>query len=345
MDGATPFQTPRREQGAMIDPFGRRISYLRLSVTDRCDLRCAYCMAERMTFLPKRELLTLEELDRLASRFVTKGVRKIRLTGGEPLVRRDVMSLVRALSRHLVGGDLDELTLTTNATRLAEFAEDLARAGVRRVNVSLDSLDPDAYGRITRGGRLERAIEGIDAARAAGIAVKVNCVALKNDNADAVEDMMVWAHGRGLGFTLIEVMPLGDVGVDRLDQYAPLDEIRARLSRRFTLVDLAKRTGGPARYARVAETGGEIGFITPLTGNFCDGCNRVRVSCVGELHQCLGQSASVDLRAPLRASADDDLLSAAIDAGLAGKPFGHDFRADRRGAAPALQRHMSVTGG
>ncbi len=327
----------------MIDPFGRTISYLRLSVTDRCDLRCTYCMPERMTFLPRSEVLSLEELDRLASAFIRKGVRKLRLTGGEPLVRRNNLDLIGGLSRFLRSGDLDELTLTTNGTRLAGHSADLARFGVRRVNVSLDSLDPGTYARITRGGRLDQVVEGIDAARAAGLEVKLNAVALRDDNLDDLVGLAEWAHARGAALTVIEVMPMGSVEAERADQHVPMTEVRRRFERRWTLTDLARRTGGPARYVRTDE-GGTIGFITPLSQGFCDGCNRVRVTCTGEMFLCLGQAARADLRAPLRASADDTLLAAAIDEAIGRKPRGHDF-VIRPGVAPAVARHMSVTGG
>jgi cyclic pyranopterin phosphate synthase len=328
----------------VIDPFGRKISYLRLSVTDRCDLRCTYCMPERMAFLPRADLLGLDELDRLAAAFVRKGVRKLRLTGGEPLVRRDFMDLVRSLSRFLSDGSLDELTLTTNGSRLAQHAEALARSGIRRVNVSLDSLDPETYARITRGGRVADAIAGINAALAAGLAVKINAVALARDNLEELVALAEWAHGRGAALTVIEVMPMGAIEADRADQFVPLAEVRRRFEERWTLTDLALRTGGPARYVRTDE-GGTIGFIAPLSRNFCDGCNRVRVTCTGEMYLCLGQAAKADLRAPLRASSDDALLDAAIDAAIGRKPLGHDFAIAGRGAAPAVERHMSVTGG
>ena len=327
----------------MIDPFGRGISYLRLSVTDRCDLRCVYCMPERMTFLPRADLLSLGELDRLASAFIRKGVRTLRLTGGEPLVRTTILDLVESLSRFLESGDLDELTLTTNGIRLAEHAADLARFGVRRVNVSLDSLDPPTYARITRGGRLDRVVEGIDAALAAGLEVKINAVALRDDNLDGLVGLAEWAHARGAALTVIEVMPIGSVEAERIDQHVPMTEVRQRFEQRWTLTDLARRTGGPARYVRTGE-GGTIGFITPLSRNFCDGCNRVRVSCTGEIHLCLGQPAGADLRTPLRASADDALLDSAIDEAIGRKPRSHDF-VIQAGAAPAVARHMSVTGG
>jgi cyclic pyranopterin phosphate synthase len=337
-----------RDRGStpgLIDPFGRAISYLRVSVTDRCDFRCVYCMAENMTFLPKADLLTLEELDRLCSAFVAKGVRKLRLTGGEPLVRRGIMTLFASLSRHLESGALDELTLTTNGSQLPKFAADLVRHGVRRVNVSLDTLDADNFRAVTRWGELDKVLAGIDAAQAAGLKVKINAVALKGVNEDEIADLLRWAHGRGMELTLIEVMPLGDVGEGRLDQYLPLSMVRARLSERFTLTDIDYRSGGPARYVAVAETGGRLGFITPLTHNFCESCNRVRVTCTGTLYMCLGQEDAADLRTPLRASEADDLLAAAIEEAIARKPRGHDFVIDRRHRRPALGRHMSVTGG
>ena len=327
----------------MIDPFGRRISYLRLSVTDRCDLRCSYCMPERMAFLPRAEVLGLDELDRLAAAFIRKGVRKLRLTGGEPLVRRNILDLIAGLSRFLSSGELDELTLTTNGTRLAEHAADLARCGVRRVNVSLDSLDPATYARITRGGRLDGVVKGIDAALAAGLEVKLNAVALREDNLHELVALAEWAHARGAALTVIEVMPMGSVEAERIDQHVAMTEVRRRFEQRWTLTDLARRTGGPARYARTDE-GGTIGFITPLSRNFCDGCNRVRVTCTGDMYLCLGQAARADLRAPLRASADDAPLDAAIDEAIGRKPKGHDFVISA-GAAPAVERHMSVTGG
>ncbi|HET9640258.1 MAG TPA: GTP 3',8-cyclase MoaA [Allosphingosinicella sp.] len=327
----------------MIDPLGRTISYLRLSVTDRCDLRCAYCMPERMVFLPRAELLSLAELDRLAAAFIRKGVRKLRLTGGEPLVRKNFLDLVGSLSRFLRSGELDELTLTTNGTRLAGHAAELARCGIRRVNVSMDSLDPETYARITRGGRLDQVIEGIDAAIEAGLEVKINAVALREDNLDELVTLAEWAHARGAALTVIEVMPMGSVEADRIDQHVPMTEVRRRFERRWALTDLVRRTGGPARYVRTDE-GGTIGFITPLSRNFCDGCNRVRVTCTGEIYMCLGQPARADLRGPLRASADDALLEMAIDEAIGRKPKSHDFVV-RAGAAPSIARHMSVTGG
>ena len=329
----------------MTDPFGRRISYLRVSVTDRCDLRCFYCMAEDMTFLPKADLLTLEELDRLCSAFIHKGVKKLRLTGGEPLVRRNVMSLVRSLSRHLKSGALNELTMTTNATQLAKYAAELADCGVRRINVSLDTLDPEKFRTITRWGDLDRVLAGIEAARAAGLAVKINAVALKNMNEDEIPSLIDWAHGKGMALTLIEVMPMGEIGEGRIDQYLPLSLLRGRLAQKYTMTDLDETTGGPARYVRVAETGGTIGFITPMTHNFCESCNCVRVTCTGTLHTCLGHEDASDLRKPLRASASDEELSAAIDRAIGLKPKGHDFIIDRRHNRPSVSRHMSVTGG
>jgi cyclic pyranopterin phosphate synthase len=329
----------------MIDPFGRTITYLRVSVTDRCDLRCFYCMSEDMTFLPKADLLTLEELDRLCSVFIGKGVRKLRLTGGEPLVRRNMISLVRSLSRHLASGALDELTLTTNGSLLAKFADELADCGVRRINVSLDTLDAARFRQITRWGELDKVMAGIKAAQAAGLRVKINAVALKNLNEHEIPELIEWAHGEGMDLTLIEVMPLGDIGPGRIEQYLPLSLVRSRLESRYTLTDLDERTGGPARYTRVRETGGKLGFITPLTHNFCESCNRVRITCTGTIHTCLGQEDAADLRRPLRASADDGLVSAAIDQAIGTKPKGHDFIIDRRHSRPSVSRHMSVTGG
>jgi len=329
----------------LIDPFGRHITYLRLSVTDRCDFRCVYCMSEHMQFLPKQELLTLEELDRLATAFIRRGVRKLRLTGGEPLVRRGIMTLFRSLSRHLESGVLDELTLTTNGSQLAKNAEELADCGVRRINVSIDTLDPHKFRQITRTGDLASVLAGIRAVQAAGIAVKINTVALREANRGELPDMIEWAHGEGFDLTLIETMPLGEIEEDRTDQYLPLSEVRNFLADRWTLEDIPHRTGGPARYVRVAETGGRLGFITPLTHNFCESCNRVRITCTGTLYMCLGQGDDADLRAPLRASDSDDALDAAIDEAITRKPKGHDFVIERRGQAPALARHMSVTGG
>ena len=329
----------------LIDPFGRRISYIRVSVTDRCDFRCIYCMAEDMAFLPRRDLLTLEELDRLCSTFVARGTRKLRITGGEPLVRRNIMSLFKNLSRHLASGDLDELTLTTNGSQLAAHAEELANCGVRRINVSLDTREREKFRAITRRGDLDKVMAGIDAAQKAGLKVKINMVALKGVNESEIVPMIAWAHGRGMDLTLIEVMPLGAIEAERIDQYLPLDQVRADIARHFRLRDLDYRSGGPARYVEVEETGGRLGFITPLTHNFCESCNRVRITCTGTLYMCLGQEDSADLRAPLRAAANDDLLDAAIEAAIAHKPKGHDFIIDRAHAKPALKRHMSVTGG
>jgi GTP 3',8-cyclase len=334
-----------RPGSPLIDPFGRAISYLRVSVTDRCDFRCVYCMSEHMTFLPKADLLTLEELDRLCSVFIARGVRKLRLTGGEPLVRRGIMTLVGSLSRHLASGALDELTLTTNGSQLTKYANELAGHGVRRINVSLDTLDPDKFSAITRWGELDKVLAGIDAAQAAGLKIKINAVALKGVNEDELAALLEWAHGRGMELTLIEVMPLGDVGEGRLDQYLPLSIVRARLAERFTLTDSDHRTGGPARYVNVAETGGRLGFITPLTHNFCESCNRVRLTCTGTLFMCLGQEDAADLRSPLRASESNDLVHAALEEAISRKPKGHDFVIDRRHQRPALSRHMSVTGG
>lgn len=329
----------------IVDPFGRTISYLRVSVTDRCDFRCVYCMAEQMTFLPKPDLLTLEELDRLCSAFIRQGVRKLRLTGGEPLVRRDVLTLIRALGRHLDTGALDELTLTTNGSQLERFAGELAAAGIRRINVSLDTLDPDRFAAITRWGRLAQVLAGIDAAVLAGLRIKINMVALKGVNDDEIETMLRWCGARGFDLTLIETMPMGEIDGYRHDQYVPLSQVRADLERRLTLIDLPDRTGGPARYVQVAETGGRLGFITPLTHNFCESCNRVRLTCTGTLYMCLGQEDAADLRAPLRASATDGPLDAAIAEAIGRKPRGHDFIIDRQVRRPAVQRHMSVTGG
>ena len=335
---------PPSSQPAMIDPFGRHVTYLRVSVTDRCDFRCSYCMSEHMTFLPKKDLLSLEELDRLCSAFVAKGVRKLRITGGEPLVRKNILWLFRALSRHL-GGGLDELTLTTNGSQLPKFAQELKDAGVRRINISLDTLKPDRFKAITRWGDFAQVMAGIEAAERAGLEIKLNAVALKGLNEDEFENLIRFAHGRGFDLTLIETMPMGDIDGDRTDQYLPLSIVRARLMDRFTLEDIALRTGGPARYVRVAETGGRLGFITPMTHNFCESCNRVRLTCTGTLYMCLGQNDAADLRAPLRASADNAALMAAIDEAISRKPKGHDFVIDRRTRQPAVARHMSVTGG
>ena len=330
----------------MIDPFGREITYLRVSVTDRCDFRCFYCMAEDMTFLPKVELLTLEELDRLCGAFIGLGVRKIRLTGGEPLVRRNVLWLVRSLGRHLRSGALDEITLTTNGSQLARFADELIDCGVRRINVSLDTLDADKFAAITRWGKFDKVMGGLAAAKRAGLAIKINMVALKGVNEDEIDGMLRWCGDEGYDLTLIETMPMGEIDFDRKDQYLPLSVVRGRLRETWTLTDIDYKTGGPARYMEVAETGGRLGFITPLTHNFCESCNRVRLTCTGTLYMCLGQDDDADLRAPLRASESDELLIAAIHEAIGRKPKGHDFVIDRRsGNRPAVARHMSVTGG
>lgn len=332
-------------QPPMIDPFGRTVSYLRVSVTDRCDFRCVYCMSEQMTFLPKKDLLTLEELDRLCTVFVEKGVRKLRLTGGEPLVRKNIMHLVRQLSRHLESGALEELTLTTNGSQLARFAGELVDCGVRRVNVSLDTLDPGKFKTVTRWGDLDRVLGGIAAAKAAGLQIKINAVALKGVNHAEIVPMMEWAHGEGFDFTLIETMPMGEIDEDRTDQYLPLSQVRADLADRFTLTDIPYKTGGPARYVEVAETGGRLGFITPMTHNFCESCNRVRLTCTGTLYMCLGQEDAADLREPLRRSEGNELVGAAIDEAIGRKPKGHDFVIDRSTSKPSVGRHMSMTGG
>lgn len=333
------------QPAGLTDAFGRTISYVRVSVTDRCNLRCTYCMSEDMQFLPKRDLLTLEELERVCTAFIHRGVRKLRLTGGEPLMRKGIMDLVQGLSRHLQDGALEELTLTTNGVRLAEFARPLAEAGVRRVNVSLDSLDRATFARIARADQLPQVLAGIAAAQEAGLKVKLNTVALKRDNAAELPKLIQWAHAGGMEITLIETMPLGAVDEDRTDQFLSLQAVRQELESFWTLNDSPERSGGPARYVRVAETGGKLGFITPLTHNFCDTCNRVRLTCTGTLFMCLGQDSAVDLREPLRASGEDDLLNAAIDRAMAAKPKSHDFLLPVRGASPAVARHMSMTGG
>lgn len=346
MADATLLEPPARAAAPpLVDPFGRAISYLRVSVTDRCDFRCVYCMSENMTFLPRAEVLSLEEIDRLASAFVRRGTRRLRLTGGEPLVRRGLIDLVRRLGRHLDSGALDELTLTTNGSQLARFAGDLFSAGVRRVNVSLDTLDPDRFAAITRWGRLPQVLDGIAAAAAAGLKVKLNMVALAGINDGEIDAMLAFAASHGHDLTLIETMPLGEIGTDRVDHYLPLSKVRTELATRFTLVDLPERTGGPARYVRLAETGQKLGFITPLTHNFCESCNRVRLTATGQLYMCLGQDDVADLRAVVRSTPDDAVLDVALDEAIARKPRGHDFVIDRRGAAPAVRRHMSVTGG
>ncbi len=329
----------------MIDPFGRKVSYLRVSVTDRCDFRCVYCMAEDMAFLPKADVLSLEELDRLCSAFVQRGVRKLRLTGGEPLVRRNVMSLFRNLGRHLKTGDLDELTLTTNGSQLSKYAGELFDAGVRRINVSVDTLDPAKFERITRWGKLDKVLDGLAAAKAAGLKIKINAVALKDVNQGEFDRMIEWCGREGFDLTLIETMPMGDIDGDRTDQYLPLSEVRRDLEGRWTLKDIDYRTGGPARYVEVGETGQRLGFITPLTHNFCESCNRVRLTCTGTLYMCLGQNDAADLRAPLRVSESDEPLLTAIDEAISRKPKGHDFVIDRDHQGPAVARHMSVTGG
>lgn len=328
----------------LVDQFNRRISYLRLSVTDRCDLRCAYCMPERQTFLPRKEVLSLEELHGLALGFIDRGITKIRLTGGEPLVRRDMIELVRALGRKL-GDGLEELTLTTNATRLAEFAEDLREAGVRRINVSLDTLDRQTFARLARRDSLPQVLEGIAAAQAAGLKVKLNTVALKSINQDEIPALIEWAHGLGMELTLIEVMPLGEVEEDRFDHYLPLSAVSDQLEKRWTLTPSEHRSGGPARYFDIAETGGRLGLITPLTNNFCEGCNRVRVTATGQLYPCLGGGEMVDLRAALRSAEPERELALALNTAMRIKPERHHFAIDAPGAAPALARHMSLTGG
>ena len=335
----------RTQSSSLQDRYGRTITYLRVSVTDRCDFRCTYCMAENMEFLPRRDLLTLEEIDRIASAFVARGVDKLRITGGEPLVRRNIMWLFERLARHLGGGGLKELTLTTNGSRLKHFASALKDVGVERINVSIDTLKPDRFRAITRRGDLATVLEGLDAADKAGLKIKLNAVALKNTNEDEFDDLILFAHGRGWDLTLIETMPMGEVEADRTAQYLPLSVVRARLMDRWTLTDTPHRSGGPARYVRVAETGGRLGFITPLTHNFCESCNRVRLTCTGTLYMCLGQDSAVDLRAPLRESAEDALLNVAIDQAMILKPKGHDFIIDRSVDRPAVARHMSVTGG
>lgn len=329
----------------LVDPFHRQITYVRISVTDRCDFRCGYCMSEHMTFLPKKDLLTLEELDRLGSAFVDMGVRKLRLTGGEPLVRRNIMWLVKSLGRHVSEGTLDELTITTNGSQLTRFADELVAAGVRRINVSLDTLDASKFKAITRWGSFEQVMAGIEAAKCAGLRIKINAVALKGVNEDEYDRMIGWCGTEGYDLTLIETMPLGEIDEDRTDQYLPLSLVRARLSERWNLTDLPDSTGGPARYVRIEETGGRLGFITPMSHNFCESCNRVRLTCTGTLYMCLGQDDAADLRAPLRQSEDDTLLRQAIFEAIERKPKGHDFVIDRRRKKPSVARHMSTTGG
>ena len=332
------------QNAPLVDQFARRITYLRLSVTDRCDLRCSYCMPERQVFLPRKEVLSLEELHKLSLGFIARGITKIRLTGGEPLVRRDMIELVRALGRK-VGDGLEELTMTTNATRLAQFADDIRAAGVRRVNVSLDTLDREAFARLSRRDSLPQVLEGLAAAKQAGLRVKINTVALKGINEDEISELVAWAHGEGFDITLIEVMPLGEVEEDRFDHYLPLSVVRERLERQWALSANDHRTGGPARYVDVAETGGRLGFITPLTNNFCDGCNRIRVTATGQLYACLGGNERVDLRAALRSDNPDAELAQALDVAMKIKPERHHFVIDKPGGAPALSRHMSMTGG
>ena len=335
---------PALAPATLVDPFGRAITYVRVSVTDRCDFRCAYCMAEDMNFLPKKDVLSLEELDRLCTNFIAMGARKLRITGGEPLVRKNIMQLFRTLARHRASGALDELTLTTNGSQLTRYAAELKDCGVERVNVSLDTLDADKFKTVTRWGDLAQVLRGIDAAQAAGLKIKLNAVALKGFNDGEAASLVHWAHGRGFDISFIEVMPLGDVAFERVDQYLPLSELRARLSELLTLVPSSYVSGGPARYFDVAETGGRIGFITPHTHNFCESCNRVRVTCTGTMYMCLGKEDHADLREPLRRSADDAPLEAAIRAAILRKPKGHDFLMERA-AGPATARHMSVTGG
>ena len=329
----------------LIDPFGRHVSYLRVSVTDRCDFRCIYCMSEHMTFLPKKDLLSLEELDRLCSAFINKGVNRLRMTGGEPLVRKNIMWLIKSLSRHLDSGALHELTLTTNGSQLKRFAFDLYACGVRRINLSLDTLKPDKFKKITRWGDFENVMDGLRAAEKAGLKVKINIVALKGVNDDEFDEFIRFAHGRGADLTFIETMPMGDIDGDRTDHYLPLHQLREAMSENWTLRDIDYRTGGPARYVEIVETGGKVGFITPLTHNFCESCNRVRLTCTGTLYMCLGQDDAADLRAPLRADESDEALALAIDEAISSKPKGHDFIIDRNHGRPAVARHMSVTGG
>jgi cyclic pyranopterin phosphate synthase len=329
----------------LVDPFGRSITYVRISVTDRCDFRCVYCMAEHMTFLPKRDLLTLEELLRLSDVFIRMGVKKIRLTGGEPLVRRNILWLIEQLGERVKQGQLEELTLTTNGSQLAHMADRIAAAGVRRINVSLDTLDPKRFEAITRWGKFDRVMAGIEAAKAAGLAIKINMVALRGVNEDEFDRMIAWCGEEGFDLTLIETMPMGEIDGDRTEQYLPLSIVRKRLERNWTLTDIPYRTGGPARYVRIEETGGRLGFITPLTHNFCESCNRVRVTCTGTMYMCLGQEDKAELRDVLRASESDAPVEEAIRAAIARKPKGHDFVIDRRHRRPAVSRHMSVTGG
>ncbi|MGO4568838.1 GTP 3',8-cyclase MoaA [Rhizobium sp. 2YAF20] len=337
------FATP--QPSPLVDPFGRKVTYLRVSVTDRCDFRCTYCMSEDMTFLPRKDLLTLEELERLCVAFIDKGVSSIRLTGGEPLMRQNIMHLVRELGARVKSGELEELTLTTNGSQLSRYAAELAANGIRRINVSIDTLDPKKFREITRRGDLAKVLEGVEAARLAGIRIKINAVALKNFNEEELPDIMRWAHALGMDMTVIETMPMGEIDEHRADRYLPLSMFRKRLEQQFSLTDIPFRTGGPARYARVSETGGKLGFITPMTHNFCESCNRVRLTCTGTLYMCLGQTDAVDLREVLRSTDDPAALSNAIDGAIRRKPKGHDFIIDRTQNRPAIARHMNVTGG
>lgn len=345
MTAAYGLAQPGAALAPLIDPFARAITYLRVSVTDRCDFRCVYCMPETMTFLPKAEVLSLEELERLCGVFIDLGVKRLRLTGGEPLVRRGVLELIRALGRRIGTGGLEELTLTTNGSQLTRFAGELAAAGVRRVNVSIDTLDPERFTRITRWGRLDPVLEGLRAAKAAGLAIKINMVALKGVNDDAFDAMIRWCGEHGHDLTLIEAMPVGLVDEDRYDQYLSLEDVFQDLAQRWTLQPSAHRTGGPARYFTIAETGHRLGLITPNSHNFCESCNRVRLTCTGQLYMCLGQDDHADLRAALRANPDDDALAEVVRAAIARKPKGHDFIVDRRNVAPRVARRMNMTGG
>jgi len=333
------------ENPAIIDPFGRMVDYLRVSVTDRCDLRCVYCMSENMTFLPRKDLLSLEELDRLCTIFVEKGVKRLRLTGGEPLVRRGIMDFIENFSRHLKSGALDELTLTTNGTQLAKYATQLADCGIKRLNVSLDTLDADRFKTVTRWGDLSKVLKGIEEAQKAGLQIKINMVAVKGFNETEIVPMMKWCHDRGMDLTMIETMPLGEIEHDRNDQFISVSDISKMLQQDYTLTDIPYKTGGPARYVKIEETGGRLGFITPMTHNFCESCNRVRLTCTGVLYMCLGQDDAADLRAPLRESDDNRLIKNAIDEAISRKPKGHDFLINRDQTKPAVTRHMSTTGG
>ena len=330
----------------LIDPFARAITYLRVSVTDRCDFRCVYCMSENMNFLPKVDLLTLEELDRVCTAFISQGVRKLRITGGEPLVRRDIMDFFTSISRHLKSGILDELTLTTNGSQLHRYANQLAEIGIKRINISLDTLDPEKFAKITRWGRLTQVLDGIDAAINAGIRVKINVVALKDFNENELDNLVKWCAQKDMDLTFIEVMPMGDIGNEnRLDQYWPLSDLQKTLAKTWTVTESREQSGGPARYVRLAETNQKVGFITPLTHNFCESCNRVRLTCTGELYQCLGQEEQFDLRKVLRNNVDNKLLVEAIHAAIAEKPKGHDFDYSRQKVSGQMSRHMSHTGG